>query len=480
MKRVLTIPDPSMPLLALATIALAVTLSPLVPWASLAAVIVAGSLLAFRRTEIMLGLLAVSVPVQTAFVFEMHGTTVTVTKMAVICLAVGWLPRAVRRHVPLDRVTWGYASVLIALVGSVVAAEDGMRWASVVYQWSVALFAYLVARTELRSVHQVLIVLGSMAVAVIGVSTYAIAQVVAEDGPASFFVNGVLRAYGTFGEPNPLAAYLELSVPLLLAVLAVALSAPLRSQITPGMLALLLAAVSIGTITLLLTQSRGGWLGFGAALLVIPFLLPARTRLACFGLGLCACLVLMQTPVGNGAWERGIAAFESFGGRVHVTPANWATEERRAHWGAATRMLADNPFSGVGAGDFDREFREYTPEWRFRRSRGHAHNGYLQLGAESGLPGLVSFIAWCGLVLSALGNGRSRPKSPFGLALTTGAGATFVAFMVHSMVDYLNVLSLGIQLALVIAIGMARFSTERVESDGKGLNVGTQLAARHS
>jgi putative flippase GtrA len=41
-----------------------------------------------------------------------------------------------------------------------------------------------------------------------------------------------------------------------------------------------------------------------------------------------------------------------------------------------------------------------------------------------------------------------------------GGLATIVAFSVHSMVDYLNVLSLGIQFALVIAIAMASFSTE--------------------
>lgn len=469
----------TMPALAMATIALALMLGKALPLASIPAFVVAGSLLAFRRPDIMLGLLAASVPLQTAWVFETHGMSVTVTKIVIICLAVGWLPRAVGTHVPLDRVAWGYASVMVALGGSIVVVQDGMQWASAAYQWTVAVFVYLVARTELRSVHHVLVVLGSMAVAVTGVSAYAIGQVVTEDGPPSFVVNGMLRAFATFGEPNPLAAYLELSLPLLIAVLAFALSAQSESEFAKGMLALLLVSVPAGTITLVLTQSRGGWLGFGAALLIIAFLMPLRLRIACFGLAMCAGLVVIQTPVGSGWGERALVAFESFQGRVHVTPATWATEERRAHWGAAIRMLVDNPLHGVGAGEFSRDFRQYTPDWRFRQSRGHAHNGYLQLAAENGIPGLLSFIAWCSLVMSALLSRIVGSQSRFGLALTTGAGATFVAFMVHSMVDYLNVLSLGIQIALVIAIGMARFSTESVESEGRGLDVGTQLVARY-
>lgn len=466
--------------IALTTIALAVPLAFVFRPAGVVAIVVAGVLVTCWRTDIMLGLLAMSVPLQSSLVVHVEGTSITLTKLAVACLLLGWLPRAARVRVPLDRVTWGYASVLVALCGSIVAANDGMQWASVVYQWTVAVCVYLVARTELRSIENVAVILGSMAVAVLGVSAYGIFQVVTEDGPPSFFVNGVLRAYGTFGEPNPLAAYLEMTLPLLLAVLTCVFVS--GRHIPPGTVAtvgLVLASVTAGTVTLLLTQSRGGLLGFAVAVLIIASTMPVRWRFVCFGLGVCACLVLLQTPVGGGWWTRAMEAIGSFQGRVHVTQGNWATEERRAHWGAATRMLRENPFSGLGAGDFGAEFRQYTPDWRFRQSRGHAHNGYLQLAAESGIPGLVSFVAWCGVTVSALTGGMSSSRSAVERMLAVGSMATFVAFMVHSMVDYLNVLSLGIQIALVIAIGMARFPEGHLESEGRGLNVGNQLATRY-
>lgn len=432
--------------------------------AVIVAMLALGAVIAFRNPDVMLGLLAVSVPVQTAYVVDIGGSPFTTTKLVIISLAIGWLPRAARAWLPLDRVTWGYASILVALVGSLVAVQEELRWASVVYQWAVALFVYMVARTEIRTVRNAQVIVGSMAFAVLGISVVAFRQVLTGDGPPSFFVNGVLRAYGTFGAPNPLTAYLELSLPLLLAIVVLNAASRSRVSLWRGMTLLLLAATVFGTVTLLLTQSRGGWLGFLASCVVIVGVMPVRWRIGLFGLGVSALIGLLLTPLGPGFWERLAGASSSLEGRVDVTPANWANQERRAHWGAAIRMFLDRPLSGIGAGEFNQEYRQYTPEWRFRVGRGHAHNGYLHMAAEAGLLGLLAFGAWCALVSTALIARILRPRADLELMMAVGAGATFVAFMVHSMVDYLNVLSLGIQIALVIALGMACFSTERVAS----------------
>src|SRR5581483_12490798 len=45
------------------------------------------------------------------------------------------------------------------------------------------------------------------------------AQVVLRLGPPQFLIGGlILRAYGTFGQPNPFAGYLNLILPVLLGV----------------------------------------------------------------------------------------------------------------------------------------------------------------------------------------------------------------------------------------------------------------------
>lgn len=438
------------------------------------AIIGAGSVVARRRADLMLGILAMSVPVQTLIVLPVGEWSVTATKLSLASLAIGWGSRSLRAPIAVDRVAWGYACVVVALAGSIVAVDDLLSWASVVYQWSAALVVYVVARSELRTRAAVEVVLGGMAIGVTGVAAVAIGQVAMGDGPSSFVTNGLLRAYGTFGEPNPLAAYMELTVPLLAAFLVARRAT--RNALRNGMdgshaslvLAVTGAGVVAGAVTLALTQSTGGLLGFGAGATMLALLLPSRWRLwSAMAGGLIAATVLL-TPVGTGWWERGTDAVATFQDRVHVTPVTWSAQERRAHWGAAAGMLREHPATGVGAGEFDREFRQHTPEWRFRTSRGHAHNGYLQLAAEAGLPGMIAFLAWCGATLTGLGGRLLRLEGGVERALVVGAAACMVAFMVHSVVDYLNVLSLGIQIALLIALGMTGYGVGNERHDGRG------------
>jgi O-antigen ligase len=117
-------------------------------------------------------------------------------------------------------------------------------------------------------------------------------------------------------------------------------------------------------------------------------------------------------------------------------------------------MFEDHPYTGVGAGEFDYHFRQYTTDWHNRIPLGQAHNGYLQMAAQSGIPGVVAFVGWLMAMLLSLAGAVRRSTEPITRALALGALAVVVAFAVHSVVDYLNVLSLGLQLAATVAIGL--------------------------
>jgi O-antigen ligase len=75
-------------------------------------------------------------------------------------------------------------------------------------------------------------------------------------------------------------------------------------------------------------------------------------------------------------------------------------------WDVGLRMLADRPLTGVGAGSFERAYQDYShrPNDPFRRDGGHAqvyhaHQLYVAVAAETGLPGLLGLIAiWVLLV----------------------------------------------------------------------------------
>jgi O-antigen ligase len=119
-------------------------------------------------------------------------------------------------------------------------------------------------------------------------------------------------------------------------------------------------------------------------------------------------------------------------------------------------MWEHHPIIGVGAGNFNEQFRLDTPVWRFRIPRGHAHDGYLQAAAQAGAIGLIAYV---GLLAAALVRGVtsiSRARDPLAKGLGAGAFGATVAVMSHGVFDYLHVLNLGLQLS--IAWGMLEFA----------------------
>jgi len=208
-----------------------------------------------------------------------------------------------------------------------------------------------------------------------------------------------------------------------------------------------------GMGVLALTQSRGGMIGFAAAMMIVLWALPGRIRVATVGAGVLLVLIVLLTPVGQSQLHR----FE----RVLEAPRQSRTGEiydygfdRSSLWFAAIRMFEDKPLTGVGAGEFDYHYREYTPVWYDRVPLGQAHNGWLQMGAQAGLSGVVAFTAWIAATLVSLIGAARRSTEPLSRALAIGGLATMVAFTTHSLVDYLNVSSLELQLGAIVAIGL--------------------------
>lgn len=420
-----------------------------------AALTIGAGAVAIRPTD-MLAVLALSVPVQDLGAVEAVGMSITLTRLCLGCLVIGWAFRvASGKRVAIDSVAWGYAGVGVALAVSIVAGSSVHAWAGELYRWMIAAFVYIVARSEITEQSHVHRLLAGISAGVIGVSVLAIRQVLTSDGPPSFVVNGVLRAYGSFGQPNPLAAYLELSLPMLLAVTIVPLahqrwpSLPLVVSLTATV------AIVVGIAGLALTQSRGGWLGFTGAGVVLLGGFPLKARAVVAAGAALALGGILGSGAGAVLTDRLASLFDTGGSGVNVTPDNWPNQERRAHWGAALNMFRTLPWTGVGAGGFDDAYREYTSDWRFRVSRGHAHNGYLHMAAQAGVGGLLGFSCWVGAIAHKAVKRARALAGVSGDARALGGLATIVAFGIHSMVDYLNVLSLGIQLALAIAVAVS-------------------------
>jgi O-antigen ligase len=338
---------------------------------------------------------------------------------------------------------------------SIVEARDVSAWAGEVYRWTVALAIYVAAAESFRGITAVRRIALVISVAVVAVTAYAARQVVTGAGPATFSVGGLTRAYGTFGEPNPFAGYLEMTTLLLVAfVLGNATAGRRRAafqslgRVTP--IAVIVASLA-GTGALLATQSRGGYLGFAVGLGTIVWLTGGNVRwLGTVGGGICLAVALLS-PLGGSVIER-FRAVSFTTSNTQVTTDNFAEQERAAHWRAAVSMAESSPILGVGAGNFDERYREATTVWRFRIPRGHAHNAYLQALAQAGVVGAASYLFLLGAVAWNIRKALRRVEDPLFRSIVVGVAAVTTAVALHNTVEYLHVLSLGLQLSAVWAM----------------------------
>lgn len=147
----------------------------------------------------------------------------------------------------------------------------------------------------------------------------------------------------------------------------------------------LIAAMALSCFTILLTHSRGGFLSMSVALGIMTW--RSRNRFMGFALaGVAAVLFVLFAPAGVKERISSIKKYDE----------DSSAQARFHTWGTAVKMIAANPLIGVGFRNFQAAYPSYDPDPI--RQKGNevyfvAHNSYLQLGAESGVPALATYLA---------------------------------------------------------------------------------------
>ncbi len=229
--------------------------------------------------------------------------------------------------------------------------------------------------------------------------------------------------------PNVLAGSLVLLFPVPAAILAFNWKGMTRVN-------RLLASVSALAMLLMimLSQSRSAWIALGVSLLVLAAL---RWRWG-WVVGLSTVIVMIVTMQWFRASTLGFYMLGGFQGVINT---------RIGIWSRAVYLLKNLPISGIGFGNFPEFTSIFYP---LQESGGnaipHAHNLYLQIGLDMGMPGMLSWLAvWMAVIACAWNlikhSKGSQPEFKGQYQLLRGAAAGLfasqIALGVNGVVDVL-------------------------------------------
>lgn len=247
--------------------------------------------------------------------------------------------------------------------------------------------------------------------------------------------------------PNQVAGSLTLFLPLALALI-VGQARRLRANVLAGsglLAGLVLTTLATGA-TLLLTQSRTAWGATLAGLTVmlvitVPRLWPLLVLVP--GIVIAPFVLLSVVPDADATTET-----------LNVL----TVQSRLDIWRMAQQAIADFPLTGLGFNVFRQTLHSVYPIFSISPAYdlGHAHNQFIQVALDIGLPGLVAYVALLlvsGVMLVQVV--RQQPPS-FERSLALGTLGSLAAHLTFGLADALALgAKPGIAFWLLLGIGLA-------------------------
>jgi putative inorganic carbon (HCO3(-)) transporter len=221
------------------------------------------------------------------------------------------------------------------------------------------------------------------------------------------------RISGTLGSPNPAAAYLAMAMSIAFGALLSNLG--LADKILAG------SSLLLGSLSLVFTRSRGGWLAFAVGIIIVAAFSRGkspRRRVAVFVATLLLLLLMLGVSIRSRLSNEDQLSAES------RTPLNLL----------ALEMILDHPLFGVGANNFAVAMqpyvrRDFTGDWLYT-----VHNYYLLVWTETGAGGLIALL-WVLVEFIRLGLRCSRSEDPMFAPLALGCMAAVIAVSVHMLFE---------------------------------------------
>lgn len=403
---------------------LAVALEP-TPWAlPLVPVVVLGALLAVRSPLAALVTALVLAPVGLMHLGGALKVAQALDVLVVLCLAVTRLA-ASRTPVSFPRpLAWGGALLAVALVSTGTAIDTGLAFkqdlalvvglalAAAVTTICVSVVPWLVAVRAL--------LVGSLLVTV--PALFSAKHVQAKYGGS--VVNH--RPQGIFSQPNELGAFAMLTTLVALGLLLGAARG--KDRWLAG------AAVTASLAAMLVSLSRGAWIGFVFGVLCLLVWVPRARRLvgaSLAGVTLTGALLGAFTP--DAPQVKVVTQRLSSLKSAQANPY----DDRPRIWREAVREFSSRPLLGEGPGTFPvASTRSISTAATVQAE--HAHNVLLTTAAETGLLGLLCVLGLtvsCALTVQRAIRRARADQDRMLLGVLGGLGAAMAGLIGEGLVD---------------------------------------------
>lgn len=346
----------------------------------------------------------------------------------VLLLLLGWPARRAAygrftRRTPLD---WPLVLLIAWLPVNVLASADrALSWEAAGYlMFGIALYFSLLnwppAQRQPQIVAWLLLLLGvGLAFATPLLSELAIGKLFRIQ-PLEQLLQQVASQVPGNVNANRVAGTLVLIAPLAIALFIRWDWSPQRwHPVLCGLAALLMLVV------LVMTQSRNAYLAIAAAAAVVLLLRWPRLSIV-----LAIVLLLGAIVVWRIGMQTTLDALLSGG-------ALSGLDVRLELWSRAWYALNDFTFTGIGIGTFEKVIPVMYPLFSIGPDVQitHAHNLFLQVGLDLGVPGLIAYLALLLNLLAMLAKALQRRASALDWTLAAGALGGVVAMLIHGLFD---------------------------------------------
>ena len=244
------------------------------------------------------------------------------------------------------------------------------------------------------------------------------------------------RLTGTFKMPNDLGAYLALGLPFVIGYFMVGWRKYPKQRIPIWATLVLGVVVIIMSVNLVLTLTRAAWVSVIVAT-------------GCLGVYLIVDALRKLEPVEK-LWKHVLLGFTIitliFSASLFVMPqhikARFQTMiehpvgfmgERPQWWQTSLEFIQKYPLTGIGLGRFRYEYQRNGPPEQYNIPY-HAHNIYLHIAVEHGIPSLLLFL-WMVVIIWRQVFAMRQVSGFWGIGTFIGASGFLISALVYGLAD---------------------------------------------